>query len=107
MECVTLAKLSKFFPVNILGNLLSPVEAVRNFGVWFDSDFAFSYHVRNTCKACFVHIRDLKRLGGYLKCDTALLAANPLAGSCLDYGNSLFRSNSLIFTAPVCSKQSC
>ena len=30
-------KLSKFFPVNILGYLLSPVDAIRNLGVWFDS----------------------------------------------------------------------
>ena len=33
------AKLSEFFPVNILGNLLSPAEVVRNLFVWFDSDF--------------------------------------------------------------------
>ena len=32
-------KLGKFFPVNILGSLLSPAEAIRNLGVWFDSDF--------------------------------------------------------------------
>ena len=44
-------KLSKFFPVNMLGNLLSPAEAVRNLGVWFDLDFSFSCHVNNICKA--------------------------------------------------------
>ena len=69
-------KLGKFFPVNILGTLLSPAEAIRNLGVWFDSDFSFSCHVRNICKACFVHIRDLKQLRGYLTRDAALLAAN-------------------------------
>ena len=53
-------KLGKFFPVNILGTPLSPAEAIRNLGVWFDSDFSFSCHVGNICKACFVHIRDLK-----------------------------------------------
>ena len=53
-------KLGKFFPVNILGTLLSPAEAIRNLGVWFDSYFPFSCHVRNICKACFVHIRDLR-----------------------------------------------
>ena len=30
---------NNFFPVNILGNLLSPAEVVRNLGVWFYSDF--------------------------------------------------------------------
>ena len=89
-------KLGKFFPVNILGTLLSPAEAIRNLGVWFDSDFSFSCHVRNICKACFVHIRDLKGLRGYLTRDAALLAANALVGSRLDYCNSLFRSLSAL-----------
>ena len=86
-------KLGKFFPVNILGTLLSPAEAIRNLGVWFDSDFSFSCHVRNICKACFVHIRDLRRLRGYLTCEAALLAANALVGSRLDYCNSLFQKS--------------
>ena len=89
-------KLRKFFPVNILGNLLSPVDAIKNLGVWFDSDFSFSCHVRNTCKASFVHIRDLKRLRGYLTREAALLAANALVGSRLDYCNSLFRGLSAL-----------
>ena len=89
-------KLSKFFPVNILGNLLSPVDAIKNLGVWFDSDFSFSCHVRNICKASFVHIRDLKRLRGYLTREAALLAANALVGSRLDYCNSLFRGLSAL-----------
>ena len=89
-------KLGKYFPVNILGTLLSPAEAIRNLGVWFDSDFSFSCHVRNICKACFVHIRDLKRVRGYLTREAALLAANALVGSRLDYCNSLFRSLSAL-----------
>ena len=91
-------KLGKFFPVNILGTLLSPAEAIRNLGVWFDSDFSFSCHVRNICKACFVYIRDLRRLRGYLTREAALLAANALVGSRFDYCNSLFRSLSLLLT---------
>ena len=47
-------KLNKFFPVNILGNFLSPVGVVRNLGVWFDSDFSFSRHVQNICKSCLL-----------------------------------------------------
>ena len=89
-------KLAKFFPVNILGTLLSPAKAIRNLGVWFDSDFSFSCHVKNICKACFVHTRDLKQLRGYLTCEAALLAANALVRSRLDYRNSLFRSLSAL-----------
>ena len=54
------------FPINILGNLISPTDAVRNLGVWFDSDFSFSFHVIKVHKACFAHVWDLKRLRGHL-----------------------------------------
>ena len=84
-------KLNHSFPVNILGNLISPVGAVRNLGVCFDSDFSFSCHVMKVCKACFAHVRDLKRLRGHLTHEGAPMAANALVGSCLDYCNSLFR----------------
>ena len=34
-------KLRKSFPVNILDYFISPTEAIRNLGVWFDSHFSF------------------------------------------------------------------
>ena len=37
--------------VNILGNLISPVDALWNLGVWLDADFSFSCHVMKACKA--------------------------------------------------------
>ena len=89
-------KLNQSFPVNILGNLISPTDAVRNLGVWFDSDFSFSCHVRKVCKACFAHVRDLKRLRGHLTHEATLMAANALVGSRLDYCNSLFRGLSAL-----------
>ena len=67
---------------------------VRNYFNVFLS--LFSCHVRNICKACFVHIRDLKRLRGYLTHEAALLVTNALVGSRLDYCNSLFRSLSAL-----------
>ena len=44
-------KLNHSFQVNILGSLISPIDAVKNLGVWFDSDFSFSCQVMNVCKA--------------------------------------------------------
>ena len=84
-------KLNLSFPVNILANLMSPVDAVRNLGVWFNSDFSFSCHVMKVCKTCFAHVRDLKRLRGHLTHEAALMATNVLVRSHLDYCNSLFR----------------
>ena len=89
-------KLNHSFPVNILSNIISPVDAVRNLGVWFNSDFSFSCHVMKVCKVCFAHIRDLKRLRGHLTHEAALMAANSLVESRLDYCNSLFRGHSAL-----------
>ena len=48
------------------------------------------------CKACFTHVRDLKRLRGHLTHEAALMAANALVRSHLDYCNSLFRGLSAL-----------
>ena len=65
---------------------------VKNLGVWFDANFSFANHVRNICKTCFIQIRDLRRVRKHLTDEAAILAANALVSSCLDYCNSLFRS---------------
>ena len=84
---------NNFFLVNVLGNFLSPVEAVRNLGVQFDRDFSFLRHAQNICKSfIFAQIRDLNHLKFYLTHNAALMAANALIRSRLDYCNSLFRS---------------
>ena len=48
------------------------------------------------CKVCFAHIRDLKRIRGHLTHEAALMAANALVGSHLDYCNSQFRGLSAL-----------
>ena len=59
--------------------------------MWFDAEFSFSEHVKRTCKACFFQMHDLRRIRQYLNPGVAVLAANALVSSRLDYGNSLFR----------------
>ena len=88
-------KFNPFFPVNILGESLIPSDAVKNLGVWFDSDFSFTKHVKTVCKLCFIQMRDLRQIRQYLTRDAALTAANALVGSRLDYCNSLFRGLSV------------
>ena len=84
-------KISSHFPVSILGNLLHPADFVKDLGVWFDAEFSLSEHVKKTCKACFLQMHDLRRIRQYLTPEVAVLAANALVSSCLDYCNSLFR----------------
>ena len=42
------------------GESLIPSDAFKNLGVWFDSDFSFTKHVKSVCKLCFIQIRDPK-----------------------------------------------
>ena len=87
-----LKKLDSYLPVRIFGKLLHPSAVVKNLGVWFDANFSFGDHVRNICKTYFIQRRDLRQVRQYLTNDTAVLAANALVSSRLDYCNHLFRS---------------
>ena len=84
--------LKKWFAIDVLGSLLHPTDAVRNLGVWFDSNFSLSKHVRTVCKSSFIHLRDFRRIRQFLTHNTSVLVANALVGSRLDYSDSLFRS---------------
>ena len=85
--------LSDSFPVNILGNCLSPTDIVHNLGVLFDAKFCFTNHVNSVIKSCFISLRDLHRIRRFLSVDTSVVIANALVSSHLDYCNSLFRNN--------------
>ena len=78
------------FPINILGNQVSPAQSVRNLGVVFDSNFTFSNHVSQVIKSTRVQARDLYRIRPLLDLNTSVLLANALVSSRLDYCNSLF-----------------
>ena len=80
------------FPINILGNQVTPAQSVKNPGVVFDSDFTFSDHVSQVIKFTRVHARDLYRIRLLLDLKTSVLLANALVSSRLDYSNSLFLS---------------
>ena len=76
-----------YFPVDILGSPLCPVDSVKNLGVWFDSDFP--------CPSTFImsaKLRDFRHVRQFLTHDVSVLVAKALVSSRLDYYNSLFRS---------------
>ena len=80
------------FPINILGNKVSPAQSVRNLGVVFDSNFIFSDHVSQVIKSTRVHVRDLYRICPLLDLKTSVLLAHAVVSGRLDYCNSLFLS---------------
>ena len=78
------------FPINILGNQVSPAQSVRKLGLVFDSNFNFSNHVSQVIKSTRVHARELYRIHPLLDLNTSVLLVNALVSSRLDYCNSLF-----------------
>ena len=83
------SKLSNLFPIKILDNSTSPALSCRNLGVGFDSNLNYKAHISQTCRSCFYHIRDLRRIRKVLSLDTAKTLATALVNSRLDYCNSL------------------
>ena len=81
--------LASNFPVPFLQNNISPSVEVKNLGVTFDSDNSFDNHVAKVCRACYYHLRDLRRIHKFLSDETAILLANAMVSSRLDYCNSL------------------
>ena len=80
------------FPINIVGNQVSPAQSVRNLGVVFDYNFPFSDHVSQFIKSTRVHARDLYRIHPLLDLKASVLLANAFVSSSLDYCNSLLLS---------------
>ena len=87
--------LLKFFPIDIMGNKISPTDKVCNLGVIFDSGFTFSDQVNSIRKSCFYYMRDFASVRRHLSKPTAIALANALVSSRLDYCNSLLSSISV------------
>src|SRR5207245_4841784 len=58
--------------------------------VIFDSDLTFKNHISDVCRSSFYHIRQLRQIRASLDTNSAVLLANALVSSKLDYCNSLF-----------------
>ena len=78
------------FPCLLLGQDTNPSTSAKHLGVLLDSSLNFRKHISQTCRACFYHIRDLRRLQKSLSLDLAKQIAVALVSSKLDYCNSLF-----------------
>ena len=74
-------KFKAFFPIDILGSPLCPVDSGRNLGVWFDSDSSLSKHVQNVCKSYFVKLRDFRHVRRFLTHEVSVLVANARVSS--------------------------
>ena len=87
--------LLEYFPIDIMGNKISPTDKVCNLGVIFDSGFTFSDQVNSKRKSCLYYIRDFARVWRHLSKPNAIALAKALVNSRLDYCNSLLSSISV------------
>src|SRR5206468_12896291 len=69
---------------------LSPVSSCRNLGVILGNDLSFKRHISSICSSSFYHIRQLRQVRSSLDRSSAIVLANSLVSSKLDYCNSLF-----------------
>jgi len=69
---------------------ISPSNSLRNLGVTFDSDLSLQKHISSVCQTSYLHIRHLRQIRSILDTNSAILLANSLVSSRLDYCNSLY-----------------
>ena len=74
---------------------MAPASNVKNLGVVFDPNLTLTDHISQVIKSTRFHIRDLYRIRHLLDLNTAILLANALISSRIDYCNSLFASLTL------------
>jgi len=68
---------------------LTLTDSARNLGVIFDSNLDFKSHISTVCRSSFFHIRQLRQIRPSLDRNFAIVLANELVHSKLDYCNSL------------------
>ena len=85
-------KLDGFFTTRILSQNITQATSAKNLGVTFDKNFNFRQHISQTCRCCFYHIRDLRRIRRYMSLPVAKTIATALVSSRLDYCNSLLHN---------------
>ena len=64
-------KFKDLFPILLLLHDTLPKAFFRNLGFIFDCDFNFKRQISQTCKRCFYHIRDFRRIRKYLSPEAA------------------------------------
>ena len=81
-------KNSKCFPTRLLAQEVTPFPSARNLGIVFDSALHFKSHISGISRACYYHIRDMRRIRRFLTPSVAKTIATSLICSKLDYCNS-------------------
>jgi hypothetical protein len=63
------------------------VAAVRNLGVWFDSNLSMQFHINRCCSRAFFFVRSIARMRRFLTITNRMKLVKSLVLSQLDYGS--------------------
>jgi hypothetical protein len=74
------------------GLALSPTDSARILGVIFDNGLNFEKHISSICRSSFFQIRQIRQIRSSLDVDSAIIFANSLVHSKIDYCNSLLHA---------------
>ena len=84
------SKLVTSSSISFQGTDLIPTDSTRNLGVVFDKDLSLKQNISSICKTSYYQIRQLRQVRSSLDTDSAIILANSLVSSKLDYCNSLY-----------------
>ena len=76
--------------VSFCNTTMSPYCFAHDLGVTFDSNLSLQKHISSVCQSSYLHIRQLRQIHSILDTKSAILLANSLVSSRLDYCNSLY-----------------
>jgi len=72
------------------GAQITPSDSTRNLGFIFDKNLSAKQHISSVCKSSYFQIRQLRQVRSSLDTNSAIILANSLVSSKLDYCNSLY-----------------
>ena len=84
------SKLTNISSIPFQGTDLTPTDSTRNLGVIFDKELSLKQNISSVCKTSYYHIRQLRQVRSFLDTNYAIVLANSLVASKVDYCNSLY-----------------
>lgn len=72
------------------GHVIPSSQSARNLGVIFEQDLSLSFHIKSVSRSSFYYIRQLRQIRPLLNHNSAVVLANSLVFSKLDFCNSLY-----------------
>ena len=84
-----LKKLRDVPPITIGNSEIVQVNCVKNIGAYLDCNLNMSSHVNNTCRSCYIHLRNLGKIRPFLSTESTCALVHAFISSKLDNLNSL------------------